>query len=63
MCLLLTVYPSLLASITTNLNYTIFIENQGTIHLIDINEPQFTQADLKRIDESAQKTTFYLYTR
>jgi len=56
-------YPTLLASIVTNLNYTIFIDDQGAINLIDINEPQFTQAELEEIDESAQKTTFYLYTR
>lgn len=56
-------YPALLASIATNHNYTIFVENGERIHLININEPQFTQADLEEIDESAQKTTFYLYTR
>ncbi|KAG5324356.1 LIPR2 protein, partial [Acromyrmex heyeri] len=57
------VYPSLLASIVTNLNYTIVIDDHGIPNLIDTNEPKFTQADFKEIDESVQKTTFYLYTR
>ncbi|KAG5338384.1 LIPP lipase, partial [Acromyrmex charruanus] len=57
------VYPSLLASIATNLNYTIVIDDHGIPNLIDTNEPKFTQADFKKIDESVQKTTFYLYTR
>ncbi|XP_011634428.1 pancreatic triacylglycerol lipase-like [Pogonomyrmex barbatus] len=56
-------YFSLLASTVANLNYTIFIDDYGTPHLIDLNEPEFTQAELEQIDESAQNTTFYLYTR
>ncbi|XP_036143465.1 pancreatic triacylglycerol lipase isoform X4 [Monomorium pharaonis] len=55
-------FPSLLASIT-NLNYTIFVDDRGIPHLINTNEPEFTQAELSELDESAQKTTFYLYTR
>ncbi|XP_011862678.1 PREDICTED: pancreatic lipase-related protein 2-like [Vollenhovia emeryi] len=53
-------YPTLLASIATN--YTIFIDHEK-VHVISINEPQFTQAELEKIHESAQKTTFHLYTR
>ncbi|XP_012058730.1 PREDICTED: pancreatic lipase-related protein 2-like [Atta cephalotes] len=56
-------YPSLLVSIATNLNYTIVIDDHGIPNLIDTNKPKFTQVDLKEIDESVQKTTFYLYTR
>ncbi|XP_012539036.1 pancreatic triacylglycerol lipase [Monomorium pharaonis] len=56
-------FPSLLASIATNRNYTIFLNDRGTPHLININEPTFTQAELKELDELAQKTAFYLYTR
>ncbi|XP_077277104.1 pancreatic triacylglycerol lipase-like [Temnothorax americanus] len=56
-------YPTLLTSIATNLNYTIFVNHGKTINLININEPQFTQAELEEIEESAKKTTFYLYTR
>ncbi|XP_011053242.1 PREDICTED: pancreatic lipase-related protein 2-like isoform X1 [Acromyrmex echinatior] len=56
-------YPSLLASIATNLNYTIVIDDHGIPNLIDTNKPKFRQVDFKEIDESVQKTTFYLYTR
>ncbi|KYQ51609.1 hypothetical protein ALC60_09307 [Trachymyrmex zeteki] len=47
-------YPSLLASIVTNLNYTIVIDDHGIPNLIDTNELKFTQIDLEEIDESVQ---------
>ncbi|XP_011165028.2 pancreatic triacylglycerol lipase [Solenopsis invicta] len=56
-------FPSLLMSMVTNHNYTIFVDDGGTPHLIDMNEPKFTQTELEELAKSAEKTTFYLYTR
>ncbi|KYN38152.1 Pancreatic triacylglycerol lipase [Trachymyrmex septentrionalis] len=56
-------YPSLLAFIASNLNYSIVIDDHGIPNLIDINESKITQVHLKEIHKSVQKTTFYLYTR
>ncbi|KYQ51608.1 Pancreatic lipase-related protein 2 [Trachymyrmex zeteki] len=56
-------YPSLLASIVTNLNYTNDINDSGTLTLSDINESEFILNIFNTICKDAQKTTFHLYTR
>ncbi|KAL0113449.1 hypothetical protein PUN28_012538 [Cardiocondyla obscurior] len=55
------VYSTLLASIATN--YSIFDFHREKVNLIDIKKQKLTETELKKIEESAQKTTFYLYTR
>jgi len=60
----LAVYPSLLAMLTSNSNYTIFADDQGLPFMIDISEPDFiTQAEQDEIIALSQNTSFYLYTR
>ncbi|KAG5314046.1 LIPP lipase, partial [Acromyrmex insinuator] len=62
--LLLAVYPSLLTSIATNLNYTNDINDSGTLTLSDINESEFILINIfNTIYKDAKKTTFHLYTR
>nr|XP_012215553.1 PREDICTED: pancreatic triacylglycerol lipase-like [Linepithema humile] len=56
-------YPTLLASLASNPNLTIFADDSGTQYVIDLSEPDFTEAEELEISESIREITFHLYTR
>ncbi|XP_077277089.1 pancreatic triacylglycerol lipase-like isoform X1 [Temnothorax americanus] len=56
-------YPTLLASLASNPNYTLFADDRGMSHIIDTSESVLTQSDIEELSEAALKTTFLLYTR
>ncbi|KAL0113448.1 hypothetical protein PUN28_012537 [Cardiocondyla obscurior] len=56
-------YPTLLASLASNPNYTLVVDGHGIPYVIDNDKPVFTQSDLQSIKEDVLETTFSLYTR
>lgn len=61
--LFLAVYPTLLATLVTDGNYTLFADDHGTSYMIDESEPVPTAVELAEIEESALETFFFLFTR
>jgi len=57
------VYPTLLMSLASNPNNTLFVDDYGTSYLIDTSEPIPTETEYAEIYEAAYKTNFLLYTR
>ncbi|KAM0728159.1 Lipase member H-B [Formica fusca] len=56
-------YPTLLATLATDTNYTLFADEHGTPFMIDVTDPVPTSSELIEIEETALKTSFLLYTR
>ncbi|XP_014475796.1 PREDICTED: pancreatic lipase-related protein 2-like [Dinoponera quadriceps] len=57
------IYPPLLALLTANENYTIFTNDYGVPHVIDVSELPLNETEVAQIASAAAKTTFHLYTR
>jgi len=56
-------YPTLLASLASNSNHTLFADEYGTSYIIDTNEPPLTSEELQEVANAVLKTSLLLYTR
>ncbi|KAG7205891.1 hypothetical protein KM043_007820 [Ampulex compressa] len=56
-------YPTLLASLATQYNYTVFPDDNGVLHLIDRDESALSIGELAELQQNVDSVSFWLYTR